>query len=195
MSKMTDIVGHNFIKNVDKVIEETQRDKTAKQVAMEYKFFCENLLPVFSGKVEDPDFNEKYISFVGGTDVRLNVVEGTTLRLSIPPVLDTVKLKIGSKDKVSVHGAFEDYAKTSVVNSSVAVSNLAADIATVYEGIDVDHYYTNILQWNEVLLENGYEPYDVSGLELIAKDLRGVQTKVTGDKEDLPEFDDGFGDW
>lgn len=196
MASITDFVGHGFIDNVDKVIKETNEIKTSKQVAVDYDFFCEQLLPVFAGKVEDEAFNEKYIAFVGGTDVRLNVTEGNNLRLSIPPVVDTVKLKIGSVDKVSVNGAFEDYAKMSTVNSTVAIDNLSASIASNYEGIDVDDYYSNLLQWNEVLVENGYEPYDLSGLKLIAKDIRGdSNTSNNANGVNLPEFDDEFGDW
>lgn len=196
MTHIKDVVDANFLANMDNAIS-SAREENMLDAQIDYDMFVEHMLPHISGKQPDSQFTEKYISFVGGTNVTGHVVKDGVEVLTIRPIAAPLDLKIKNPTKIDGVGIFSDYKQASEINQNAASNMLMDTVESWRKPITVDDIYLEMKQLNKILVDEGYEPNDLTDLELVVSDeALGKVDKQDEAETFQPNFssDDGF-DW
>lgn len=160
-----DILGNGFTESMSSAIKEARKERRL-EAHVEYDFFVENLLPVIAGKVEDKDILQKWTAWLGGSNVTANIVRNGELYLVIPPIDDKLQFNI-SDHRIPPKAAFEEYSRLAEVNEAAATRNLLTAVQGWHKEYTLEQLYLDYSKWNEIFVEHGYEPRDLSNLELI----------------------------
>lgn len=194
------IVGDNFFANVEKALMEVVEETT---VRIPYDRFVSEMLPYFAGAKEDDNFYAYWVNFVGGVNVRANVIRDDQVVLSIDPMASSLKLK-HNDTSVSPNEVFSEYETMVTINPAVAQQRLQTGMSGWFQQTSLPELYYSLYCWDRILTENGYDGYDLSDMELAISDDELAQMGLTrGGKPLAPtdestseniDVEDGF-DW
>lgn len=187
-----DLLGSGFTESMSDAIKESRKERRL-EAHVDYDFFVEHILPVIAGKVEDKDILQKWTAWLGGSNVTANIVRDGELYLVIPPIDNKLQFNI-SEHRIPPKAAFEDYSRLAEVNEAAATRNLLSAVQGWHKEYTLEQLYLDYSKWNEIFIEHGYEPRDLSNLELIIDKEKlaalGGSVQSTPNQQEETLFDD-----
>lgn len=143
------ILGEGFAEQLKGTLEEVKQD--TNQVAVPLEMFRDNFIDYFTGDKEDPDFNQKWITWIGGPDVPVNLVHNGELVYTISPIVKKLKYKDYDKEKYEPGYVIDQCKNLAPINPQLARQKMVEAVKQWVHLHDIESIYYDSVKWNDVL--------------------------------------------
>jgi hypothetical protein len=143
------LLGEGFADQLKGTLEEVNKDK--EKVAIPMEMFRDNFIDYFTGDKEDPEFNQKWIAWVGGPDVPANLVHNGELIYTIEPIVKKLKYKDYDKEKYEPGYVIDQCKNLAPVNPQLARQKMVEAVKQWVHLHDIESIYQDSIGWNKVL--------------------------------------------
>lgn len=189
MSKYTidDILGEGFADSMTKTIEEVRGDKP--KVAVNIELFKEMFIDFFTGEKQDDNFIQKWVSWVGGPDVPVNIVHEDELIYTIEPVIKSLPYRDYDREQYEPAHILKQCQALLSVNPTKSRNKMVDAVRHWIKLHDTEKIYFDSIRWNKVLELCGKEQIDLTAIKYVVY----LQKKAAGENVDDQHWSDVSG--
>lgn len=157
------ILGEGFSDQLKDTLEEVKQD--IRQVAVPLEMFRDNFIDYFTGEKDDPEFNQKWIAWIGGPDVPVNLVHNGKLVYTISPIVKKLKYKDYDKEKYEPGYVIDQCKNLAPINPQLARQKMVEAVKQWVHLHDIESIYYDSVKWNDVLAFCGKPTLDLTPLK------------------------------